>query len=68
MQSFVELVRDLPIFVVAMFALLIALIIIVSMMPDDNPVETRPFGVELPRGSNRRCWSSRHSHRTNPRP
>ena len=37
MQSFVELVRDLLIFVVAMFALLIALIIIVSKMPDDNP-------------------------------
>ena len=37
MQSFVELVRDLLIFVVAMFALLIALSIIVSKMPDDNP-------------------------------
>jgi hypothetical protein len=39
MQSFVELVRDLLIFVVAMFALLIALIIIVSKMPNDNPLK-----------------------------
>jgi hypothetical protein len=39
MQSFVELVRDLLIFVVAMFALLIGLIVIVSKMPDDNPLK-----------------------------
>jgi len=39
MQSIVELVRDLLIFVVAMFALLIALIIIVSKMRDDNPLK-----------------------------
>jgi hypothetical protein len=39
MQSFVELVRDLLIFVVAMFALLIALVIVVSKMPDDSPVK-----------------------------
>jgi hypothetical protein len=39
MQSFVELVRDLLIFVAVMFALLIALIIIVSKMPDDNPLK-----------------------------
>src|ERR1700677_1479421 len=39
MQSVVELARDLLIFVVAMFALLIALIVIVSRMPDDNPLE-----------------------------
>jgi hypothetical protein len=39
MQSFVEIVRDLLIFVVAMFALLITLIVIVSKMPDDNPLK-----------------------------
>jgi hypothetical protein len=39
MQSFVELVRDLLIFVVAMFALLIALVITVSKMPDGNPLK-----------------------------
>jgi hypothetical protein len=39
MQSLVELVRDLLIFVVAMFALLVALIIIVSKMRDDNPLK-----------------------------
>src|ERR1700735_3971011 len=39
MQSFVELIRELLIFVVVMFALLIALIVIVSKMPDDNPLK-----------------------------
>ena len=39
MESFVELVRDLLIFVVAMFALLIALIVVVAKMPDDNPLK-----------------------------
>src|ERR1700733_16196729 len=39
MESFVELIRELLIFVVVMFALLIALIVIVSKMPDDNPLK-----------------------------
>jgi hypothetical protein len=39
MQSVVELIRDLLIFVVAMFALLIALVVVVSRMPDDNPLK-----------------------------
>jgi hypothetical protein len=39
MQSFVELIRELLIFVVVMFALLIALIVVVSKMPDDNPLK-----------------------------
>ena len=39
MESFVELIRDLLIFVVVMFALLIALIVVVSKMPDDNPLK-----------------------------
>ena len=39
MESFVELVRDLLIFVVVMFALLIALIVVISKMPDDNPLK-----------------------------
>src|SRR5580658_4582278 len=34
-----EIIRDLLIFVVAMSALLIALIVIVSKMPDDNPLK-----------------------------
>ena len=39
MESLVELIRDLLIFVVAMFALLIALLVIVAKMPDDNPLK-----------------------------
>jgi hypothetical protein len=39
MESVVELVRDLLIFVVVMFGLLIALLVIVSKMPDDNPLK-----------------------------
>ena len=34
-----EIVKDLLIFVVVMFALLIALIVIVSKMPDNNPLK-----------------------------
>jgi len=34
-----EIIKDLLIFVVVMFALLIALIVIVSKMPDDNPLK-----------------------------
>src|SRR5580700_7686627 len=34
-----EIVKDLLIFVVVMFALLIALIVVVSKMPDDNPLK-----------------------------
>src|ERR1700688_2325182 len=39
MSGIVEIIRDLLIFIVAMFALLIALIVIVSKMPDDNPLK-----------------------------
>jgi hypothetical protein len=34
-----EIIKDLLIFVVVMFALLIALIVTVSKMPDDNPLK-----------------------------
>src|SRR6202451_2462408 len=34
-----EMIKDLLIFVAVMFALLIALIVIVSKMPDDNPLK-----------------------------
>src|ERR1700721_933265 len=34
-----EIIRDLLIFVVAMTALLIVLIVVVSRMPDDNPLK-----------------------------
>jgi hypothetical protein len=34
-----EIIKDLLIFVVVMFALLIALIVIVSKMPEDNPLK-----------------------------
>src|SRR5271156_384359 len=39
MESFVELIRELLIFVAVMFALLIALIVVVSKLPDDNPLK-----------------------------
>jgi hypothetical protein len=39
MGSIVELIRDLLIFVVVMFVLLIALIVVVSMLPADNPLK-----------------------------
>jgi hypothetical protein len=39
LSSIEAIIRDLLIFVVAMTALLIALLIIVSRMPDDNPLK-----------------------------
>jgi hypothetical protein len=39
MDSFVELIRDLLIFVAVMFALFIALIVAVSRLPDSNPLK-----------------------------
>jgi hypothetical protein len=39
MESFVELVRDLMIFIVAMFALMIVLIILIARLPDSNPLK-----------------------------
>ena len=39
LSAVTEIVRDLLIFVVAMTALLIVLIVVVSRMPDDNPLK-----------------------------
>ncbi len=39
LSAIAEIIRDLLIFIVVMFALLIALIVIVSQMPDDNPLK-----------------------------
>ena len=39
LSAIAEIIRDLLIFVVAMTALLIALIVVVSKMPDDNPLK-----------------------------
>ncbi len=39
LSSIEAIIRDLLIFVVAMSALLIALLVIVSRMPDDNPLK-----------------------------
>ena len=39
LSSIAEIIRDLLIFVAMMTALLIALIIVVSMMPDNNPLK-----------------------------
>jgi len=39
LSAVAEIIRDLLIFVVAMTALLIALIVIVSRMPNDNPLK-----------------------------
>jgi hypothetical protein len=35
----VELIRDLLIFIAVMFALCIVLIVVISMLPDDNPLK-----------------------------
>jgi hypothetical protein len=39
LSALTEIIRDLLIFVVAMTALLIALIVVVSKLPDDNPLK-----------------------------
>ena len=38
-SAIAEIIKDLLIFVVVMFALLITLIVVVSKMPDDNPLK-----------------------------
>jgi len=38
-EGIADIIRDLLIFVAVMFALLIALIVIVARMPDDNPLK-----------------------------
>ncbi len=45
LSSIEAIVRDLLIFVVAMSALLIALLVIVSRMPDDNPLKRILVGL-----------------------
>jgi hypothetical protein len=39
LSAIIEIIKDLLIFVAVMFALLIALIVIVSKLPDDNPLK-----------------------------
>jgi hypothetical protein len=39
LSGIVEIIRDLLIFIVAMFALLIVLLVVVSKMPNDNPLK-----------------------------
>jgi hypothetical protein len=39
MEYIVEIIRDLVIFVAVMFALFIVLIVVVSRLPDDNPLK-----------------------------
>jgi len=39
MAAIVEIIRDLFIFIAVMFALFIVLIVVVSKMPDDNPLK-----------------------------
>jgi hypothetical protein len=38
-SAIAEIIKDLLVFVVVMFALLIALLVVVSKMPDDNPLK-----------------------------
>jgi len=39
MDTLAEIIRDLLIFIVIMFAMLITLIVVVSRLPDDNPLK-----------------------------
>jgi hypothetical protein len=39
MEGIAEIIRDLLIFVAAMFAIALALVVVVSRMPDDNPLK-----------------------------
>jgi hypothetical protein len=40
LSSIAEIIRDLLIFVVAMTALLIILVVVISKMPDSNPLKS----------------------------
>jgi hypothetical protein len=39
MDSIAEIIRDLLIFIAVMFALFIVLIVVISKLPDDNPLK-----------------------------
>ena len=54
-----EIIKDLLIFVVVMFALLIALIVIVSKMPDNNPLKRVLTALSYRIGCTPTCWRSR---------
>lgn len=40
LSSIAEIIRDLLIFIIVMAALLITLVVVISKMPDSNPLES----------------------------
>jgi predicted permease len=67
MQSTIaEIIRNLPIFVGAIAALLITLVVVVSKMPDTNPLKRILTALCSARG-NIGSWSCRYPVRTHTR-
>ena len=62
-----EIFRDLLIFVAFMIVLLIGLVVIISMLPADNPLKRTLHGLKLSCRCNGRGGSARDSYRANPR-
>jgi hypothetical protein len=63
LSAVTEIVRDLLIFVVAMTALLIVLIVVVSRMPDDNPLKRILTALSYRVGAAAAAGRCCHSHR-----
>ena len=61
-----EIIRDLLIFVAVTFALFIVVLVVVSKMPDDNPLKRITDSLELPRRDDARGRSCRSPHRADP--
>ena len=61
-----EIIRDLLIFVAVMFALSIVLHVVVSKMPDDNPLKRIMTALSYRVGATLAGRSRRHPHRAAP--
>jgi hypothetical protein len=63
LSSIAEIIRDLLIFVIIMAALLITLVVVISMMPDSNPLKrlltalSYRVGATLAAGASQSRWS-----------
>ena len=61
LSSVAEIIRDLLIFVVAMTALLIVLLVVISKLPDKQSAQTPAERAQLPRRGDGGGWCRRDS-------
>ena len=67
LSTIAEIIRDLLIFVGVIAALLVALVVVVSKLPDTNPAQARPDRVVLSAWGDIGGGSGRHPARADTR-